>query len=110
MKVAYANSRIQKLCTDEKYARKKLGENVAKFLRQRIKQMEEAESLDQLRHAAGDWHELIGDRKGQLACSVSGLTRLVFTPANAPLPTNPGCGLDWSQVIAVINLEIVYYH
>ena len=69
-----------------------------------------AENLEKLRFAPGDWHELAGKRKGQFACSLRGLDRLVFLPANNPRPTKPDGGLDWAQITAVMNLEIIDYH
>jgi len=110
MEIFYANSRIQKICTDDKVARKILGHEGAKVLKQRLKQMRDAENLETLRYAPGDWHELAGDRKWQLACSLRGLDRLVFTPANNPVPTKPDGGLDWLEVTVVMNIEIVDYH
>jgi len=110
MEVFYANSRIRKICTDEKTAQKELGRDGAKVLRTRLDHMQDAENLEELRFASGAWHELSGDRKGQLSCSLRGLKRLVFLPANDPRPTKPDGGLDWSRVTAVMNLEIVDYH
>ena len=77
---------------------------------ERLQQMRDAENLEELRFAAGGWHELKGDRKGQLACSLLKRLRLVFAPANDPRPVKPDGGLDWSQVTAVVNLEIIDYH
>ena len=110
MDISYASSRIRKICTDDKTAKKELGNDGAKVLKQRLEQMQDVDNLEQLRHAAGDWHELKGNRKGQLACSLHGLYRLVFTPANDPLPTKQDGGLDWTQVTAVINIEVLDYH
>ena len=110
MEISYANSKIQKICTDEKIAKKELGNVGAKFLKKRLEQMQDAENLAELRLSPGDWHELKGDRKREIACSVSGRVRLIFVSANDPCPTKPDGGLDWSQVTAVMNLEIVDYH
>ena len=110
MDISYANSRIQKICTDEKTAKKELGSAGAKVLRKRLDHMLVAENLEVLRFAPGSWHELAGDRKGQLACSITGQLRLIFTPAHDPPPTKPDGGLDWSEVTAVMNVEIVDYH
>jgi len=110
MEIFYANSRIEKICTNDKVALKELGRDGANALRTRLKQMLEAENLEALRFAAGAWHELAGDRKGELACRVTGRVRLIFMPANDPIPTKPDGGLDWSAVTAVVNLEIVDYH
>ena len=110
MEISYANSRIQKICTDEKVAKKELGSDGAKVLKKRLEQMQDVANLEKLRFAPGDWHELTGDRDGQLACSLRGLNRLVFTPANDPIPTKLDGGLDWSEITAVMNVEIVDYH
>ena len=83
---------------------------MALVLRDRLDQMNDARNLEDLRWLPGGWHELKGDRKGQLACSLSGRVRLIFTPAHDPLPTKPDGGLDWTRVTAVENLEIVDYH
>jgi len=110
MEISYANSKIRKICTDDKAAQKVLGKAGTEVLRERLQQMFDAETLEKLRFSPGAWHELIGDRKGQLACSLLKRVRLVFVPANDPLPVKPDGGLDWSEVTAVINLEIVDYH
>jgi proteic killer suppression protein len=109
MDMSDANSRIQKLCTIAKEARKKLGQECATILDERLRQMEKAETLEDLRFVPGDWHELMGDRQGQLSCKLYKSKRLVFTPDD-PRPIKPDGGLDWSKVTAVVNLEIVDYH
>jgi proteic killer suppression protein len=52
----------------------------------------------------------VGDRKGHLACSLWGRLRLIVTPDHDPRLTKPDGGLDWTQVTAVMNLEITDYH
>ena len=110
MDISYANSKIRKICTDARIAQKVLGKANTEILQERLQQMRDAESLAELRHAAGDYHELIGDRKGEIACRLLKRVRLVFIPENDPLPTKPDGGLDWKKVTAVVNLEITDYH
>jgi len=95
MEISYANSRIEKICTDDKTARKELGKDGATVLRERLKQMSDARCLGDLRILPGAWHELKGDRKGQLACSLLGLKRLVFRPADDP-PVLSNQTADWT--------------
>jgi len=109
MEITYANSRIRKICTDDKTAKKELGGN-AKFLRERLDDMLLVENLEELRSFPGNYHELTGNRKGQIACSITGRIRLIFAPDHEPIPTKPDGGLDWSKVTAVVNLEIGDYH
>ena len=110
MDISYTNSRIRKICIDARVAQKVLGKATAQVLQERLKQMYDAENLEDLRIQPGWWHELVGNRKGEMACNLSGRVRLIFIPANDPLPTKPDGGLDWSKITAVMNLEIVDYH
>jgi proteic killer suppression protein len=110
MKIAYANNRIEKICTDEKRGRKELGQVGMKILTGRLVQIAEAKNLDELRSRPGSWHELTGDRWGQLAASLDGPNRLIFEPNNDPRPTKSDGGLDWSAVTEIMILEITDYH
>lgn len=110
MDITYANSRIRKICTSEKIARKELGAVGAKILSGRLKQISEVQNLEYLRFFPGNWHELIGDRWGQLAADLRGLSRLIFEPNHDPRPLKPDGGLDWKRITAVEIIEIVDYH
>ncbi len=110
MEIAYANNRIEKICTDEKRGKKELGPTGMRILTGRLIQIAEASNLEDLRNRPGSWHELTGSRWGQLAASLDGLNRLVFEPNNVPRPTKPDGGLDWSSVTEVIIIEITDYH
>ena len=109
MEVIYENRRIQKICTEKKTAQKELGQNGASVLLYRLDQLKSADSLEDLRFQPGHWHELIGDRWGQLAVSLSGRIRLIFEPYDLR-PEKPDGGLDWSRITAVVIVEITDYH
>jgi proteic killer suppression protein len=98
MEITFANNRIRKICTDDKSMYKELGPIGAKILRERLKQIKVASNLGPLRFDVGHWHELAGDRWGQLACSLDGRNRLVFEPGHDPRPLKPDGGLDWSML------------
>ena len=72
--------------------------------------MRAAQVLDDLRALPGRYHELGQNRKGQLAVNLDQPYRLVFEPADEPVPRTPDGGLDWSAVTAVRILEVVDYH
>ena len=110
MKVAYANSRIEKVCTDAKRAKKELGQVGAHILSTRLDQLMDAGNLEELRFLPGNYHELTGNRRGELAVSLQGLIRLIFKPDHEPHPEKFDGGLDWSQVNAVTITEITDYH
>ena len=69
-----------------------------------------AESLADLRNAPGRVHALTGDRSGQFALRLSGRHRLVFEPANDPVPRLTDGGIDLAKVTAVLVTEVVDYH
>jgi hypothetical protein len=53
---------------------------------------------------------LIGDRAGQFGVTVSGNYRLIFEPADEPLPLSPDGTLDPSRVTVIRVLEVDDYH
>ncbi|GHT14870.1 hypothetical protein FACS1894170_12220 [Planctomycetales bacterium] len=110
MEILYANSRIQKLCTNAKESKKTLGQNCANVLKKRLEDILTVSDLEKLRCYPGHYHELLGNRKGQVACSIAGTARLIFTPNDVLQSTKPDGGLDWAKVTAVVVLEITDYH
>ena len=109
MDISFQNRRIEKICTSEKEMRKSLPSNRERVLKVRLRQLTESPTLEALRGQPGHCHELTQDRADQLAVSLDGLFRLVFTPTE-PIPRKSDGGLNWSEVIAVEILEIVDYH
>lgn len=96
-------------CSDEREAKRRWGGNHRKML-VRVALLQSAETLADLEHAPGRLHALTEDRRGQFALSLWGVYRLVFEPANEPVPTLPDGGVDRGRVTAVRVLEVVNYH
>jgi proteic killer suppression protein len=63
-----------------------------------------------MRDLPGRCHELKHDRAGQLALDLCHPFRLIFEPANEPMPQKNGGGLDWSGVTVICVLGVVNYH
>lgn len=55
-------------------------------------------------------HELTGNRQGQFSVDLDHPYRLLFIPANDPLPEREDGGLDRSQVTEVEIIGIVDTH
>jgi len=55
-------------------------------------------------------HELIGNRQGQLSIDLTHPFRLIFEPANNPVPTKEDGGLNWSAVTAIRILGVEDTH
>lgn len=55
-------------------------------------------TLEEFRNLPGRCHELHSDRAGQLSLDLDGPYRLIFEPADDPIPTKPDGGLEWSDL------------
>jgi hypothetical protein len=60
MEIRFANSRIRKICTNDKAAIKELGRVGVEILTGRLEQIRAAQNLEELRYAIGHWQELFG--------------------------------------------------
>lgn len=76
----------------------------------RLKQLEHAATLEDLRNAPGRCHELTADRGGQLSLDLVHPRRLLFRPRDDPPPRDQGNRLDWARVDAVVILAIADTH
>jgi len=91
--------------------KKAFGGRRAKALKKRLDDLDAAIALSDMRHVPGHCHELVGDRKGHLALDLDQPYRLIFEPADDPVPTREDGGLEWTQVRVIRILEIgVDYH
>jgi toxin HigB-1 len=82
----------------------------AKQIRKRLDDLGAAPNLGTMRQLPGKCHELTADLRGQLALSVGANFRLLFEPANDPIPRKADGGLDWTQVTAIRILGVEDYH
>ncbi|MBP8959359.1 MAG: hypothetical protein KBG40_02925 [Bacteroidales bacterium] len=105
MKLYYSSSRLEKSVASLKEIAKKYG-NRAKIVNQRLKDLEAAPNLETMRTLGGNCHELAGNLKGKLAISTSGNRRIIFKPANKPIPVKEDGGLDWKNVTEILIVAI----
>ena len=110
MDITFASDKLRNELNDSKKLQRRYGADGAKRLRQRLDDLHAAPSLDVMRRLPGDCHELKGDRAGQLAMKVIGGYRLIFEPADVPIPRKDDGGLDWTEVTIVRILEVEDYH
>lgn len=108
MEITFHNSKLKKLCEQQKEAQRKLGQNCARKLRSRLADLMAVESVAEL--IAGQPHPLEGDRAGEFAVNLAGGKRLVFKPENDPIPKNEDGSIDWSNVTKVCIIFIGDYH
>jgi len=107
------------------YKPKKLGKSVAnlpaikknfgtmaKDVNIRINELTHATSLEDMRFLPkANCHELSQNLEGHLAVDVSVNHRIIFKPANNPIPLKTDGGLDWTRVTEITIIEIAFdYH
>lgn len=110
MNITFQNKKFEKLVINESKLFKELGAIRAKILLKRIGTLIAAETLEDVRYAPGNFHELLADRKGQWACDLDQPYRLVFEPHEDPIPTDESGRYIWLEIKGVEVIEIVNYH
>lgn len=110
MIITFSKNKLQKLANDDRLSKREFGELRAKKLKQRLSELTNADTLEDVRYLPGHYHELTGDRKGQWACDLDQPYRLIFTPHEDPIPTNEDGQYIWIDIIGVEIIEIVDYH
>lgn len=110
MDISFSNNRLKKYANTDSEAIKKLGSIRAKIFKQRLDDLRAASTLEDVRHLPGKYHELVGNRKGQWACSLDGSYRLIFEANHEPIPSNDSGQYIWIKIIAVEIVEIIDYH
>ena len=111
MQIFVHTTKLQKLCNNAKDAVRTLGPAEARKLMQRLQELEAAETLaDIARVPPPRCHELTGDRAGQISVDLQHPYRLIFIPANEPIPCRPDGGLEWDKVTEIEIVEITDTH
>lgn len=110
MEILFQSRRFEKECNEQRRLVKKHGSIRAKKIRQRLDDLYAAEVLEDMRYIPGRCHELSGDRKGQLSLDLDHPHRLIFKPANNPIPRKEDGGLDWTRITAVIIIGVEDTH
>ncbi|MEA3394932.1 MAG: killer suppression protein HigA [Pseudomonadota bacterium] len=108
MEIKFKDKKLRELCEKKAAAVKTLGDIGARKLQSRLADMAAASRVSDL--VAGNPHPLKGDRIGQFALDLAGGWRLVFAPANDPIPRRDDASIDWSAVTIVSIEYIGDYH
>lgn len=110
MELEFASASLRKRMEDEKAMSKAYGER-AKTLRLRLALLRQATNLADVPHVPPPRrHRLTGDRDGQYAVDLKQPWRLVFEPANDPLPLLEDGSVDLAAVTRVRILDVTDYH
>jgi plasmid maintenance system killer protein len=109
--IIFRKKKLEKVCTNQHTLIRTYGDRQARLIRRRLDELHAAANLQDLRTLPGPrCHELTGDRKGQLSVDLEHPYRLLFGPANDPIPRKEDGGLDWSHITAVEIIQIEDTH
>lgn len=110
MDINFADKKLKKYANDDRLMFRKLGKLRATKYKQRLNDLSNAITLEDVKHLPGKYHELKEDRKGQWACSLDEPYRLIFAPQEDPIPENEDGKYIWDKIMAIIIIEIKDYH
>lgn len=107
----FRTRKLQRICNNAGEAIKKLGPKMAGRLQQRLMELRAASCLtDVSKLPPQRCHQLSGNRAGQLSVDLEHPYRLLFIPANDPIPETTDGGLDWVVVTEIEIIEITDTH
>lgn len=110
MDILFGNRKLEKLANDPRKCKQEMGERRATLFLKRLADLRDADTLEDVRHLPGKYHELKETRKGQWACDLDQPYRLIFIPQEKPIPTNDHGQYIWFKILGVEIIEIVNYH
>ena len=110
MDIQFQSRKFQRECAEQKKLVKKHGSVRARKIRQRLDDLFAAVVLEDTRKLPGRCHELKGDRAGQLSMDLDHPYRLIFEPANDPIPRKEDGGLDWMKISAIVIIGVEDTH
>lgn len=102
MDIKFKTKKLQKKYNNQKLLIRSHGKRQANLIRRRLDELLAVTSLNDLMLLPGPrCHELKGNRAGQFSVDLDHPYRLIFKPANDPVPQKPDGGLDWRRINAV---------
>lgn len=102
---------MEKICNCRKLAQKNFGPVQCRLLMRRLDELRAADTLEVLRYLPhAHCHELTGKREGQLSVDLKHPYRLIFEPADYPIPLTDDEGIDWKRVTTIRILEVEDTH
>jgi plasmid maintenance system killer protein len=108
--ILFASPDLEKLCHDEKLAKRAHGDDVAKKLRSRLDDLRAAPNMAVCSTLPGKFHPLTKDRKGQYAVWLDKAMRLAFEPVARPKPVLPDGSIDLGRIATIRVVFIGNYH
>jgi proteic killer suppression protein len=109
--ISFKTKKLQKTCSYAREMQKQLGPAMARKLQQRLMELNAADSLAEISHLPPPrCHELSNDRAGQFSVDLVHPYRLLFIPADEPVPRRDDGGIDLERVREIEIIEIEDTH
>lgn len=110
MEITFRTKKLREFANNDKKCVKALGAIRAAKFKDRLAQLYYAQTLEDVRHLPGKFHELVENRKGQWACDLDQPYRLIFEPHEQPIPTDEHGRYIWVEIKGIELIEIKDYH
>ncbi|MGC9312452.1 MAG: type II toxin-antitoxin system RelE/ParE family toxin [Sediminispirochaetaceae bacterium] len=110
MNIVFASSKLEKIFNTEKSLQREYGQQARKIMR-RMMVLRTASTLASVPILPPDrCHQLSGDYKGCFAVDLIHPFRLVFEPADKPVPKKSDGGINLEQIFSIRILSVEDYH
>ena len=110
MKIDFLSDRDKARFENPRQVAKAYGAETAKKLKQRLDDLDAAQSMSDMRTLPGHWEELKNDRAGYFSARLHGGLRLIIKPQKHPPPVKPDGGLDRVAIDSIYIVEVVDHH
>ena len=112
MNVSFKSNKLQKVCNKEKEGIREYGPVCAGKLRQRLAELAAAGALSDISYLPPPRCHELTNRGGVFSVDLSHPYRLLFIPAQDPIPRKTDGGIDLTQVteVEIINIEDTHDH
>ena len=111
MDISFKTAKLAKIFNEEKALRQTYGDRMAKVIMTRLAVLKNAPALSRVPATRPERrHLLTGRRKGQYAVDFVHPKRLVFEPANDPVPLTEDGGINTDEVTEIVVIEVADYH
>ncbi len=111
MEILFRTRKLQRTMCSKSELIREYGKQNAGVIMRRLAVLDAADCLvDVPREPPDRCHALIGRRKGQYAVDAQHPFRIVFRPADDPLPLDDAGSLDLQRVTSIEILDVKDYH
>ena len=110
MIITFADRNLKKYANNKTMAIKKMGVKRAKLYQKRLDDMAAAESFVDFEFLPGRFHQLTGNLKDKWSCDLDHPYRLLFEPAEVPIPKDENGKQILIEIKSLEVTEITDYH